>query len=83
MNSFYDWLYENYAKPRLSGWQFSPACQAQERKWQAAAENLPWEDRLLACDLMETVKNEWGILIFACGIQLGLSLAGDPFEKKK
>ncbi len=83
MNPFYDWLYDHYAKPRLSGCQFSRAYQEQEREWQAVAEKLPRQDRLLAYDLMDAVKDEWGTLICACGIQLGLALAEDPFEKKE
>jgi len=83
MNTFYEWLYDHYAKPRLSGCQLSPVYRVQEREWQAVAENLPRHDRLLACDLMDTIKNDWGTLVFACGIQLGLALAGDPFEKKE
>lgn len=81
MNNLYEWLYENYAKPRLSNAQPSPVCLAQSQEWQAAAEKLSRHDRLLSYDLMDTLRNEWGTLAFACGIQLGLFLAADPFAK--
>lgn len=74
MNAFYEWLYENYAKPRLSGAQLSSVYRAQSQEWQAAAEKLPRRDRLLSYDLMETAKDDWGALAFACGVQAGLAL---------
>ena len=83
MNSFYGWLYHHYAKPRLSGVQLSSVYDAQRREWQDAAEQLSRRDRLLSYDLMDTLKNEWGTLAFACGIQLGLFLAADPFAKEE
>lgn len=75
MNSFYEWLYENYAKPRLSGAQFSSTYHIQSQEWQAVAETLSRHDRLLSYDLMDTIKNDWGALVFACGIQTGLAFA--------
>ena len=82
MNDFYEWLYNHYAKPRLTGIPFSSEYYAQDQEWQAAAEQLSRRDRLLACDLMETMKNEWGMLVFACGVQAGLALAEDLEEKQ-
>ena len=81
MHSFYEWLYENYAKPRLSHFPLSSVYCAQWEEWQAVEENLSRHDRLLACDLMNTIKNDWGTLAFACGVQFGLSLAAD-FKKQ-
>lgn len=75
MNSFYEWLYENYAKPRLSDAQLSSVYHTQGQEWQAAAEKLSRHDRLLSYDLMDVLKHDWGTLSFACGIQFGLSLA--------
>ena len=81
MNPFYEWLYNNYAMPRLSNAQLSSIYHIQKQEWQAAAEKLSRHDRLLSCDLMETLKHDWGTLVFACGIRFGLSLAADAFER--
>lgn len=75
MNSFYEWLYENYAKPRLSNTQLSSVYRIQSQEWQAVAENLSRHDRLLSYDLMDTLRHDWGALAFACGVQAGLALA--------
>ena len=83
MNPFYEWLYDNYAKPRLSDFPLSSVCHAQKQEWQAAAEKLSRHDRLLAGDLMNTLKDDWGTLAFACGIQLGLALAAPSFEREQ
>ena len=80
MNPFYEWLYENYAKPRLSGVQLSSTYHIQSQEWQAAAEKLSRHDRLLSYDLMETVKDDWGALAFACGVQAGLALTAGRKE---
>ena len=77
MNAFYEWLYENYAKPRLSGSQLSSIYRTQDQEWQAAAEKLSRHDRLLYNDLMDILKHDWGTLSFAHGVQFGLSLAAD------
>ena len=82
MNEFYEWLYDHYAKPRLSSVPLSSVCHAQKQEWQAAAEKLSRHDRLLAGDLMNTLKDDWGTLAFACGIQFGLSLAADFWGKE-
>lgn len=80
MNPFYEWLYENYAKPRLSGAQLSSTYHTQSQEWQTVAEKLSRHDRLLSYDLMDTIKNDWGALVFACGVQTGLTLTTD-FKK--
>ena len=81
MNTFYEWLYEHYAKPRLSNAQLSSVYHIQEQEWQAVAETLSRHDRLLSYDLMDTIKNDWGTLAFACGVQFGLFLAADSFKQ--
>lgn len=80
MDSFYEWLYENYAKPCLSGAQLSSTYHTQSQEWQTVAETLSRHDRLLSYDLMDTIKNDWGALAFACGVQTGLTLTAD-FKK--
>ena len=80
MNDLYEWLYEYYAKPRLSNARPSPVCLAQSQEWQAVAETLSRHDRLLSYDLMDTIKNDWGALVFACGVQTGLALAEELTE---
>lgn len=75
VDSIYEWLYEHYAKPRLSNAQFSSVYHIQSQEWQAVAETLSQHDRLLSYDLMDTIKNDWGVLVFACGLQAGLALA--------
>ena len=82
MNEFYEWLYNHYAKPRLSNVPLSYGYHIQHEEWQAAAEKLSRHDRLLAGDLMNTLKDDWGTLAFACGIRFGLSLAADPIDKE-
>ena len=82
MNPFYEWLYENYAKPHLSNAQLSSVYHIQRQEWQVVAENLSRHDRLLSYDLMDTIKNDWGTMTFACGIQLGFLLATDSFEQE-
>ena len=75
MNDFYEWLYENYAQPRLSGARLSSVYRAQSQEWQAAAEKLSRHDRLLYEDLMDMLRHDSGSLSFACGVQFGISLA--------
>ncbi len=75
MNPFYEWLYENYANPRLSNAQLPSVYHMQSQEWQAVAEQLPQRDRLLSEDLMSTLKHDWGTISFAYGVQFGLSLA--------
>lgn len=49
MNSFYEWLYENYAKPRLSNALSSPVYLAQRREWGKRHKSCPG---MTACCLM-------------------------------
>ena len=79
MNSFYEWLYEHYAKPQLANSQLSPVYFSQNEEWKTVAAKLSRHDYLLTRDLMNTFRDDWGTLAFACGIQVGLSLSADPF----
>ncbi|MCI8808176.1 MAG: hypothetical protein HFF20_10225 [Oscillospiraceae bacterium] len=83
MNPLYEWLYENYAKPQLADRQLSSVYQLQRQEWQTTAEQLPRRERLLSEDLMATLKNDWGIISFACGVRFGLRLAADLFGQEE
>ena len=81
VNPIYEWLYEYYAKPRLSSAQLSFTYHIQSQEWQAVAEQLSRHDRLLSYDLMDTIRNDWGALVFACGVQFGISLVAGLSKK--
>ena len=72
MNDTYQWLYDNYAVPRLE--PLDEGHQAVMTEF-AARLSMSKKDRRCLLDLMENIRLEWGTEAFTLGVRFGLDLA--------
>lgn len=82
MNDFYEWLYENFVRPRLDEDTFDEGYQENKQRWLKVIEALPANERILSLDMISSVKYAWGEQAFAYGVQVGMMLLDGLPEKE-
>ena len=72
MYDIYDWLYNNYAVPRLE--PLDEGHQAAVMEF-AARLDMSRKNRRHLLDLMENIRMDWGTEAFTLGVRFGLDIA--------
>lgn len=81
MNKFIQWLFVRFAKPRIQEDDFEFTYHEDKKKWMPVMEKLSPEDQMLATEMMDSIKDSWGMSAFAIGVQVGLMIDSDPIEE--
>lgn len=74
MNDFYEWLYEQYAEPRMDEALLAPAHHDIKKSWLEVEKKLSEDDTLRAKDYIGSLKLNWGALAFDRGVKAGFML---------
>ncbi|GEM_PF-6015248 len=78
MNSFYEWLYDHYAAPKICDAAFPLAYQDQKRQWLELTHRLTPQERLLTQDFINTLRACWGAEAFTQGVMAGIQMCWTP-----
>lgn len=74
MNSFYEWLFERYAEPRMDEALLAPPYHTMKESWLELEKKLSADDYLTAEDYIGSLKINWGALAFDRGVKVGFML---------
>lgn len=83
MNAFYEWLYEQYAEPRMDEALLDPAYHTMKEPWLEMEKKLSPDDTLTAEDYIGSLKLNWGTLAFYYGIKAGVMLYAGLIESQQ